>query len=303
MSSKDVRTYNSEAFKDKFMENQAQLEHMLKNDFGKFFIVRVEEMFRLMKLPVPPTRSVTHTIIFLTEGEAIMNIGSETFQISKNECLVVPAGQVFSFHSPDVNKGYLCNFHNDFIVGKFGKNELLKDFEFLTVWGNPRIVLSEPNAAFTEQLFKRMLRDYHENGLKNPNILQPCFISMLCELNHAYRPLSDSTQTLAVNITARFKELLAAHFKSSKQVTDYAVMLNITPNHLNKCIRTITGKSPTKWIDEAIILEAKVLLSQTPLGVSEITSELGLDDPSYFSRFFKKYEGQTPLAFRKSIGK
>lgn len=79
-------------------------------------------------------------------------------------------------------------------------------------------------------------------------------------------------------------------------------MLSITPNHLNKCLRTITGKSPTKWIDEAIILEAKVLLSQTTLSVNEITTELGLSDPSYFSRFFRKYEGCTPLEFRKHIG-
>ncbi|NBA87780.1 helix-turn-helix domain-containing protein [Emticicia sp. CRIBPO] len=302
MSSKDVKTYNTEAFKDRFMQHQDQLENMLRNDFGKFFMVRVEEMFRLMKLPVPPTRATTHTIIFITEGEANMHIGSETFKIFKNECLVVPAGQVFSFASPDVNKGYLCNFHHDFIIGKFGKSELLKDFEFLTVWGNPHIRLSAENADFTEQLFKRILRDYLENGLKNIDILQSSFIAILCELNHAYKPLSDSTQTFAVNITVRFKALLSAHFKSSQQVSDYAVMLSITPNHLNKCLRTITGKSPTKWIDEAIILEAKVLLSQTALSVNEITTELGLSDPSYFSRFFRKYEGRTPLEFRKHIG-
>jgi AraC family transcriptional regulator, transcriptional activator of pobA len=80
-------------------------------------------------------------------------------------------------------------------------------------------------------------------------------------------------------------------------------MLNITPNHLNKLVKTITGKSPTKWIDDTLVLEAKVLLYQTSLTINEVASEIGIYDQSYFSRLFKKYEGITPLEFRKKIEK
>lgn len=102
MSKSNIKTYNTESFKDAFMEPGQQLNALLKTDFGKFFIVRVEDMFRLMKLPVPLTRATTHTLIYLTAGEAIMSIGSETYSIHQDECLVVPAGQVFSFGNPDV---------------------------------------------------------------------------------------------------------------------------------------------------------------------------------------------------------
>jgi len=113
--------------------------------------------------------------------------------------------------------------------------------------------------------------------------------------------VSASTQTNSVSITNRFRELLVDRIKTSHRVTDYASELNITPNHLNKAVRTITGKSPTKWIDEAIVLESKVLLYQSSLSISAIAAEVGLFDASYFSRLFKKYEGVTPLAFRKMI--
>lgn len=59
------------------------------------------------RVPVPPTRATRHSILYLTEGEAIMTIGSETYTICKNECLIVPAGQVYSFANPDINKGHL----------------------------------------------------------------------------------------------------------------------------------------------------------------------------------------------------
>jgi hypothetical protein len=112
------------------MQSGQNLDALLKSEFGKFFIVRVEEMIRLIRLPVPPIRAQTHTFIYLTSGEAVMSIGSETYKIFKDECLVVPAGQIFSFANLDINQGYLCNFGDDFIIGKFGKSELLQDFEF-----------------------------------------------------------------------------------------------------------------------------------------------------------------------------
>jgi len=80
-------------------------------------------------------------------------------------------------------------------------------------------------------------------------------------------------------------------------------LLNVTPNHLNKSVKSTTGKSATKWIDETILLEAKYLLYQTTLSINEIAMQVGHEDHSYFSRFFKKHEGITPIQYRKLIDK
>jgi AraC family transcriptional regulator, transcriptional activator of pobA len=280
-----------------------QLDQLLKPGFGKFFITPVEDMIRQIKLPVPPTRATGHSILYLTAGEAIMSIGSETYTIYKNECLIVPAGQVYSFANLDINKGYLCHFQNDMISSKFGKPELLKDFDFLHIWSNPRITLHKQTAGFVTTLFKRLLLDYTTNGLSNPDIIQPYLIALLSELNKASQPITDHTAGNAAIITKQFKKQLYTHIKTVHLVSDYAARLNITPNHLNKSVKAITGKSPGKWIDETIVLEAKVLLYQSDLSVNQVAAELGFDDQSYFTRLFKKYEHITPLAFRKKIEK
>jgi AraC family transcriptional regulator, transcriptional activator of pobA len=303
LTKKNIKTHSTETFRANYIAPEKHLDNLLKADFGKFFIVKVEDMIRLIKLPVPPTKATTHSLIYLTEGEATMTIGSESFKIFKDECLIVPAGQVFSFDNLDINKGFLCNFHDDIIVGKFGKNELLQDFEFLNIWGNPRISLGFEKSKFVEQLLSRIYLDYSNNGLQHLDIIQSYFIATLCEINGIYKPLSNSNQTTAINISNKFKSLIFSNIKSKHLVTDYASMLNITPNHLNKLVKTITGKSPTKWIDDTLVLEAKVLLYQTNLTINEVASEIGIYDQSYFSRLFKKYKGVTPLEFRKKIEK
>lgn len=296
-----IKTYTGEAFRDHYVQPTPKLDTLLKSDFGRFFVVRVEEMISRMKLPVPPTRTTNHTLIFLTAGEAVMSIGSQSYTIGPNECLVVPAGQVFSFSQLDLNQGYLCNVHPDFIIGKFGKADLLKDYEFLRVWGNPQIRLDEPTAEFVTRLFDRMLLHYTRHGLTQPDRIQASFIALLCEINQVYQPMSASRSTSYVLTTNRFKELLFTHIKTYHSVADYAALLNLSPNHLNKSVKSITGKSPTVWIDEAIVLEAKVLLYQTDYPMSEVAAQVGILDASYFSRLFKKYEGVSPLTFRQLI--
>lgn len=301
-SKSKINVYDPTSFLPKFIPSD-ELMALMKADYGKFLVVKLEDMYRHVTRAVPASRAVTHSCLYLTSGEANMKIGSESYKIHKDEMLFVPAGQIFSFGEKDRNKGYICTFHEDIITGKFGGSDLLKDFEFLQVWGNPRIQLQPQTSKFILHLFKRILYEYSHNGLKNLNIIQPYFITLLCEANTGYHPVSSSTQTMAVNITNRFKALLFSHIRERHLVSDYAALLNITPNHLNKSVKTITGKSPTRWIDEAIVLEAKVLLVQTQLSISEIAAEVGIDDQSYFTRLFKKYEGLTPSDFRGMIEK
>ncbi|MES2517731.1 MAG: AraC family transcriptional regulator [Bacteroidota bacterium] len=301
MTNSKIKTHSTEAFRDKFIKPEGNLDNLLKLDFGKFFIVKVEDLIRLIKLPVPPSRATTHSFIYLTEGEANMTIGSQSYKIIKDECLIVPAGQVYSFAKHDINKGYLCNFHNDIIIGKFGKSELLKEFEFLNIWANPCIKLNLQSSGFVCQLLERIFIDYTQNGLGNIDIIQSYFIALLCEINLAYKPLLNSSQTTSITLTNAFKELLFKHIKSKHLVSEYASLLNVSPNHLNKVIKKITGKSPTTWIDESIVLEAKVLLFQTSLSINDIAAEIGIYDQSYFSRLFKKYENTSPVKFRKMI--
>ena len=303
MTNDPIKTYDGVAFREKFIRKKPELDEILRPDYARFFVVKVEDMIRLMRLPVPPTRSLGNTIIYLTEGEAIMHIGSERYRIVAHECLIVPAGEVFSFDNIDLNHGYLCAFQSEFLVGKFAGRELIQEFEFLSHWGNRCIQLPADVSGYVEQLFRRLLAEYMTSGLANPDIIQPYFIALLCELNRAYKPLSGTRQGSAVTITNRFKALLMTHFRTRHLVSDYASMLSITPNHLNKTVKAITGKSPTRWIDEAIVLEAKVLLANSPLTVSQVAAEVGLFDASYFTRMFRKYEGTTPLQYRQWIGK
>lgn len=96
----------------------------------------------------------------------------------------------------------------------------------------------------------------------------------------------------------QFKQLVQARYRELKQVKDYASLLHISPLYLNEIVKQITGFPVSYWIQQTILLEAKRLLYYTQLDVKQIAFELGYEDHTYFSRFFKKNVNMTASEFR-----
>lgn len=298
-----IKTLHPDQFLREFMISGSKRNEIFKKDFGDFYIARMEELTEISKPPFPPVRAETHTIFFLTKGALEIKVGFNHVLARKNQSVVIPAGQVFSHNSEnkELTTGFICGFSNDFLLELLENQELLKRFEFLAVWGNPILQPDEKNAQFIVQSLQRILYEYSQNGLKNKLILKSYLIATLFDLNTNYQPLSKSNNNAATELTNKFISLLHNNLRSIHKVSEYASLLNVTPNHLNKCVKMITGKSPSVWISSSLILEAKVLLYQSEQTIAEISIEIGLEDPSYFSRLFKKHEGITPADYRNMI--
>lgn len=67
--------------------------------------------------------------------------------------------------------------------------------------------------------------------------------------------------------------------------------------------KTNTGKSIMEYLIYFRINKAKVYLQADQYSVSEIAYRVGVRDPLYFSKVFKKYYGLSPQAYRKSYHK
>lgn len=100
-----------------------------------------------------------------------------------------------------------------------------------------------------------------------------------------------------------FLTLLNQHYARQKGVSFYAGQLNISANYLNTLTRQLFRKSASDIISQKLLIEAKRLLYHSSSDISQVAFNLGFDDPSYFTRFFKKETNLTPSAFRELIYK
>lgn len=81
----------------------------------------------------------------------------------------------------------------------------------------------------------------------------------------------------------------------------YADKLCLTPKYLSKTIKDISGKTAGSWIDEFVLLEAKILLEHTNLTIQEVSVRMNFADQSSFGKFFKKKVGLSPKLYARKL--
>lgn len=115
--------------------------------------------------------------------------------------------------------------------------------------------------------------------------------------------LTDSSispkDTLSGKISSDFLDMVFDRSRPIENVSSYASEIGVTSNHLNRTVKAHTGRSAGEWIGISRITMAKELLSHKEIPIIDIAYKVGIEDQSYFARFFRKSTGQTPSEFRK----
>ncbi|WP_018757265.1 AraC family transcriptional regulator [Paenibacillus terrigena] len=72
-------------------------------------------------------------------------------------------------------------------------------------------------------------------------------------------------------------------------------------DYMNRVFSQVTGHTITKYINQVRINHAKELLDATHLSIGEVGYLVGLEDPYYFSKVFKKYVGMSPSEYKGDL--
>jgi AraC-like DNA-binding protein len=156
-----------------------------------------------------------------------------------------------------------------------------------------------PTETNLRELLARML-DEKALAAANHDEVVGTYLYLLLELaGRSYARLqTPQAPSHGLQQVRAFSQLLDAHFRAEKSVRYYADRLVLTANHLNVLCRRVVNQTASDLIHERVITEAQRLLAHSSQSVSQIANQLGFEDAPYFTRYFKKYVGQTPEAFR-----
>jgi len=248
-------------------------------------------------------RHTFYHVVFFTDGAGSHNIDFEDFSVKPNQIYFMIPGQVHSWAFEGFTDGYIINFSDSFFQSFLLNAAYCENFGFFS--GDVRdAVINLPGdvALKIKALFEDIIREWEASPAQTTDLMRVLMLQLFILVNRVSAgDVSKGPASYNQTLLKSFQKLVEVHYKKLKLPKDYAALLYITPNHLNAVCKDLLGLQAGEIIRNRIILEAKRLLTNPKLTITEIALELNFNDNSYFTKFFRKTEDVTPEEFRKNI--
>ena len=281
----DICTIDRMAHKDLLIER-----------FGSYLEKHYQHLHR------PHRHSFYHLVLF-TKGKGTHTIDFEQFTVQPFQIYFMVPGQVHSWHFEGAVDGYLVHFTGELLTSFLQNGHYLERFRFLSGNSEESVCLMPvPVQDALIKLFETMLGEFKEVKEQNLDVIRLKLLELFITVDRSctHGKLKNVAPQKMV-LLRNFRQLIDKHFRTIKLPKEYADLLYVTPNHLNTLCRELMGKTAGDLIRERILLEAKRLLTNAGMTITEIAYDLNFQDNSYFNRFFKKNIGTTPDEFRKAL--
>ena len=253
-------------------------------------------------LHFPHKHSFYH-LVYFSKGSGNHSIDFVNFEVEGGQIYFMIPGQVHSWEFESKPDGFIVNFSEEYLNALITDARYLDQFSFFS--GNAKeqvIPIPEAGRRQVEEILQTVVCEGNSKEELKDDFARTGLIQLFIQVSrYASKESENETNNYNSLLLRNFQKLIDLHYREKKLTKDYAAMLYVTPNHLNALSKDITGHPAGELIRGRIILEAKRLLVNAKMTISAIAYELDFIDNSYFSKFFKKYTGATPEAFRKQI--
>lgn len=122
------------------------------------------------------------------------------------------------------------------------------------------------------------------------------WVNYLLQRTYEYEEEARKGQT----VVEKINQYIRRHYKENIGRNDIATEFFLAPEYISRMYKKQTGISLKDYINKYRIEQAKLLLKNEELRISDVAEEVGFDNFAYFSTMFKKYTGMTPNQYRKN---
>ena len=236
--------------------------------------------------PIPKVVRQSYSFLYLKKGEVLVELGEDSCLLDSNTFLLIPPQMPYGVKWYDSTEGFMGGFDEVFLLNP--SNEILLTKHFV------KVKIADENVDLFRASMEKLFHSQQQ-----PHTAQLTLDFVISLLSEDY--VADDYKINKV--VSRFMDDVFDRSQTILPIADYAARYGVTPNHLNKVVRTKTGKTASEWVKISRINYAKYLLHETNLTIVEVAERVGILDQSYFSRFFRQFVGVTPSEYKSKTNR
>ncbi len=256
----------------------------------------------------PPITNDCYSISLKKTIKGELNYGRTKYDFTNGALIFIAPRQVMQWDSRVVfeQKGFSINFHEDFLIGTELAHQV-KRYGFFSYAVNEALHLSPKEERQLEAIVENIEIEYQNNqDAFSKDIIISQLSTLLKYANRFYERQFLNRKNLSNNLVEKFNKHLDAYSKAGKlkeqgipNIEQLANTMSVSQRYLSDTLKKETGKTTIEHLQSYLIDEAKQILLNPQKSISEVAYELGFEYPQYFSRLFKKKEGESPSRYRE----
>lgn len=265
-----------------------------------------------------------YIVYIIKKGELFIKEGDHNYELKKDDFCLLQPNQVHVGYEKACCDYYYIHFKQneapnlskslDEIVKEILKNrsESLKSsptsyFEYsdsLCYIPKHFHITDESVSSHFMYILKESLEEYNKR-IEHYRIIFSCkLIEILISISKEYvatelerHPSTYSRDYLKVETIQNY---INNNYNKKINSWDIEQVFKFNYDYLNRIFHKMTGYTILNYLNKVRVNKAKELIEQTTGKLSEITFAVGITDPYYFSKTFKKITGVSPLEYRKN---
>ncbi|VAW20905.1 hypothetical protein MNBD_BACTEROID01-1587 [hydrothermal vent metagenome] len=285
-----IKTYKQVNEKDKDLDFRiSKMEDIYESRNGEIDVPHIHEYYTML-------------LTIKAKGKHVIDFKS--YPLSDNQVFFIKPHQVHQVVEDKKSFGFVIVFSNQFLVKNNINTCFIDDLNLFNNFGeNPPLILNnKEQEKLSNYVLEMLLYSQSEIMFKEEAIGALLKLLLIHCHNLCSKSPKETIQGCPGNsVLKSFKNLVSENYSIWHSTSNYANELNISPDHLNRIIKSLTGKTAKAHIQGQIIIIAKRLIYFTDLSSKEIGHKLGFSEPANFSAFFKNCTGVPPSKFKTTI--
>jgi len=233
-----------------------------------------------------------HEMYYLVKGSTRYFIGSEIFVLNAGEIAFVPKGVFHSTtneHKTEQER-ILLEFDDEFVGENYAPY-------IRSLSQNKHVIFPSNEINRIEEILNKIAEeslkanhDYEE--------MQKLYLRELLILISRYRLRGNKSKSSdSFFLVESAMKYISENVDSDLSLEALSKKYSISPNHLSKQFKNISGITLSEYINISRVSAAEKILKNSRMPITGVATACGFNDSNYFAAVFKKYKGVTPKKY------
>ena len=251
--------------------------------------------------PNPHTTDFFEIFIF-EKASGIITLNGHVLEVKPNSAFFISPYQKKTCDI-DVTrvKGFHLVFQNDFLSDFFDDKLFTYRLAYFYNSKHPQsICLENRDYNILQIVLNEIITEISKYQNDSDHIIRSLLYFSLSKLNRVFsKHYNISSDTHPNSIIFNFKEVLELNIRKIHSVKEYCRILKVSRHQLNATVKKHFGYTTKELINNRMLQEIKIELQYSNKTIAEIANDLSFSEPNNLTRFFKKMEKITPMAYKE----